>query len=1249
MKRILAAVLIIATVLSVISINGFALNPDIGIPTQDGVTSANYFRALPTVLEMGDGYAVVWATSFNGTGYIEYTYNGTKYTVYDEKNGLVRTHDNIHVVKVPHEHLANNSYTVYSKAVTAHNSTSASFGATISCGPITLKGYSGSKDVNILVLTDIHSDLTKVKQAVKYFNEEPDIIAFTGDITSYIQTKDQIISDVFAIMGTVTQGKYPTVYCRGNHETRGRYASMLMEYFPTSTGEFYYEFTHGPLSAVVLDTGEDKNDSHAEYGGLTNYKGFLEKEEAWLSSLEKNNTAKYRIAIYHIPTVGKLPNGMELASELRPLGIQLGITGHHHINRVLNTGETLSSCVMENPTLVAGGPVSGEYCASFVTLTDGTAKIKTVSNSGTVKLDTTVSLPAEPVAESLNPMQSAPSTTSVDFDSVSIVNGQVKDKITTSYAALSFKSEPAVFETGGDYYNVVWATNTDATGYVEYTYAGKTYQLYDEAAGYRRSYDTIHTVKVPKEHFDNNKYKVVSFHMEVHEGYSFTRGNKITSKTYSFESRSNGNALSIIAAPDVKENGSGVMAENMKKAVQSLGINPALIVLNGDAVSGLLDKTDFADLLKAAAYVSGSSHPIVFSRGNLECRGSFASQVMRYIPTVTGEFYFDFDYGNTRFAVIDTAEDKADSHQEYSGLVHFDALRVKQNAWLEGIESNDGKQLMAISHIQSLNSYFGFDWEKTLADKGTALMLLGNTMKASTSYSNGIVRVQCGGRQSDSASVATHLLVSDDYVRITAIDSNGTVSYAKTINMTDGTELAAVTAKAPSKSGNAYEITEASHLVWLSSQVNSGNSFSGESFVLGNDIDMQLVPFTPIGGNSSTGADNDTTTNGFSGIFDGNGYVIKNLFIKSTLNYTGLFGLARNAELDNIYIESGSVTGKNYLGGIVGYAKSTTVSCCFNLADVHSEGEQKIGGVAGFICYGTTVDRCANYGTVSGNKTTNQGGVAGQSFNQTNIISNCYNMGNVMVQNPTGIAIGGLLGYCGVSACNVSNCYNAGAMLVPAACGSVVGTYNSSGTLSFANCYFDGSRLTFMRATANGTDDWSSAAGNGTISNKSSAEMKTLSMANRLNPDAFTVKAHENYGYPVLKVMVDYLGIEQFVKNISIGTDVDSLSPRFEGANAKIFNHQGAQITGNARIATGFTVRFYDTEGAEIDVKELVVLGDCNGDSVLNSTDYLTCTSFLKGALVLEEVYLLAADIDGSGSVGSSDSLNYTNVLTRNN
>ena len=71
--------------------------------------------------------------------------------------------------------------------------------------------------------------------------------------------------------------------------------------------------------------------------------------------------------------------------------------------------------------------------------------------------------------------------------------------------------------------------------------------------------------------------------------------------------------------------------------------------------------------------------------------------------------------------------------------------------------------------------------------------------------------------------------------------------------------------------------------------------------------------FTPIG--------NDTYS--FSGKFYGNGHKIKNIFINTTDNYAGLFGVIEGAEIDNVEITGRIMitTNSGYIGGIAGYIK----------------------------------------------------------------------------------------------------------------------------------------------------------------------------------------------------------------------------------------------------------------------------------------------------------------------------------------
>ena len=57
----------------VFDVDTFGLN-------KTGTSEKIDFRANPAVYEVGDGYNVIWVTTFKGTGYIKYTYEGKEYT-----------------------------------------------------------------------------------------------------------------------------------------------------------------------------------------------------------------------------------------------------------------------------------------------------------------------------------------------------------------------------------------------------------------------------------------------------------------------------------------------------------------------------------------------------------------------------------------------------------------------------------------------------------------------------------------------------------------------------------------------------------------------------------------------------------------------------------------------------------------------------------------------------------------------------------------------------------------------------------------------------------------------------------------------------------------------------------------------------------------------------------------------------------------------------------------------------------------
>ena len=280
---------------------------------------------------------------------------------------------------------------------------------------------------------------------------------------------------------------------------------------------------------------------------------------------------------------------------------------------------------------------------------------------------------------------------------------------------------------------------------------------------------------------------------------------------------------------------------------------------------------------------------------------------------------------------------------------------------------------------------------------------------------------------------------------------------------------------------NPYKIATADDLLEFADKVNddSGN-YTDIDAELTADIDLSEICGENIGGQSVSWTPIGSISRPYSGTFNGAGHTISGLYIKSSDNDQGLFGRVNGGTVQNLTV-SGSVSGGWYVGGVVGYNNSGTVTGCTFSGSGSVSGGGYVGGVVGYSsggisasasvtnCYNTgevsggeyvggvvglnsgTVENCYNTGTVTG---TNDyvGGVVG--WNSRNV-TNCYNTDSITVTGSGG-RVGGVVGY---NSRNVTNCYNTGTVTGPDSgnsnkVGGVVG-WNDSGTVK--NCYNTGS------------------------------------------------------------------------------------------------------------------------------------------------------------------------------------------------
>jgi hypothetical protein len=158
--------------------------------------------------------------------------------------------------------------------------------------------------------------------------------------------------------------------------------------------------------------------------------------------------------------------------------------------------------------------------------------------------------------------------------------------------------------------------------------------------------------------------------------------------------------------------------------------------------------------------------------------------------------------------------------------------------------------------------------------------------------------------------------------------------------------------------------------------------------------------FLPIG----TGFEEETAENFrgkvFSGYFDGQGYVVRNLYInRPNDNGIGLFRtIAAAGAVINVRLEGGSIRGAHYVGSLAGGSRSPSVFGCS--AEVAVSGISRIGGLMGLNR--GVIDASYATGSITGDYYV--GGLVGRNYNGT--VQECYATGTV-----SGLwAAGGLVG-----------------------------------------------------------------------------------------------------------------------------------------------------------------------------------------------------------------------------------------------
>lgn len=289
-------------------------------------------------------------------------------TYCDASNGVMNTLSRIHRVTVPMEVLDRaGEYTVCIKPVIERKPYFTETGKTIE------KTYPfhpiPESNIRAYHISDAHNLTAQPIRAARAFGRI-DFLILNGDVIDHSGDPSKF-ANIYEICAELTRGTVPVVFSRGNHDMRGSYAEKFAEYTPNQNGNTYYSFRLGSIWGVVLDCGEDKADSHPEYGCTVACHPFRVRQTAFLKELIANASDEYaapgvktRLVISHMPFSEKNDGLFDIEEDIytewcrllrEHIQPDLIICGHTHESEVRYPGCEKDAYGQPCPLAVASG------------------------------------------------------------------------------------------------------------------------------------------------------------------------------------------------------------------------------------------------------------------------------------------------------------------------------------------------------------------------------------------------------------------------------------------------------------------------------------------------------------------------------------------------------------------------------------------------------------------------------------------------------------------------------------------------------------------------------------------------------------------------------------------------------------------------------------------------------------------------------------------------------------------------------
>lgn len=372
----------------------------------------NIVKLNPTVCAVGRTYQIMIVSEKDALISVRV---GDK-AYYNHSNGIRISTAGVHRITVPADVLdRERSYTVVVQSMIERRAYFPEVGDAVE-KTYQFRPIEKTNDINIYHLADVHGEFQQAVDAAKYLGKNLDLLIMNGDISSTSDTFDDIIL-CYKIASEVTKGEIPCIISRGNHDLRGSEAENLAKYMPGDAGRSYYTFKTGCIWGILVDTGEDKDDSYPAYGGTICCHDFRLEQEEMIKNTIKNaddeyaqDGVEYKIILSHVPfTFKKKQEKFDIERELYSNWSRLikdnvkpdfMLCGHTHKACVSRCGSEYDD-LGQPCTIIVGSDLTKTedekyiFAGALINIKDSVAKV-VVNTSNEILFEETVALQNKP-------------------------------------------------------------------------------------------------------------------------------------------------------------------------------------------------------------------------------------------------------------------------------------------------------------------------------------------------------------------------------------------------------------------------------------------------------------------------------------------------------------------------------------------------------------------------------------------------------------------------------------------------------------------------------------------------------------------------------------------------------------------------------------------------------------------------------------------------------------------------------------